>query len=122
MVELRSDCHYCAFLCDFRGRVLTESRETTMLIGKSLVGHFVGLIMTPALAELHRRVFFPAYERSRGSKRAQFEEEIVQTLSFSQRPRLDFKLLSETKRFPMINALQSSALHAFLESRWRIRQ
>jgi class 3 adenylate cyclase len=49
-----------------------------MLIGKSLVGHFVGLIMTPALAELHRRVLFPAYERSRGSKRAQFEEEIVQ--------------------------------------------
>jgi len=57
---------------------LTESCETTTLIGKSLVGHFVGLIMTPALAELHRRVFFPAYEQSRGRKRAQFEEDIVQ--------------------------------------------
>jgi hypothetical protein len=31
-----------------------------MLIGKSLVGHFVGVIMTRALAELHRRIFFKA--------------------------------------------------------------
>ena len=72
-----SDIH-CAFLCDFRGRVSTESSETTTLFGKSLVGRFAGVIMTPALAELHRRVFFPGYQWSRGTARAQIEEDIVQ--------------------------------------------
>ena len=72
-----SDSHY-VLLCDFRGRVSKESSEMTTLIGNSIVGCFVGVIMTPALAELHRRVFFPAYQRSRGRARAQFEEDIFQ--------------------------------------------